>query len=259
MSDSTDPALSSPPPLPADTVRQLAALTPYQRQRLAGAVAACSARLDGVYQIQIRAAPLEQWQAASQALRDSVTQLASLIGWVPPALRAALDLGLSPNVASPVSFLGEGGAAYWRGEVDFQAGKARKEIELLRDAVARRTPEREEVIRPTILSLGRRRYAVGNADPVMVTVREDFVLSAFLRRTPLSKDELGNLSTCGPEAAVTILRSLKGTARRPAKYGGLFAPCITMPGKPQAGGYHVRILRQAATSEFGNPAPRGAT
>jgi hypothetical protein len=93
-----------------------------------------------------------------------------------------------------------------------------------------------------IIALGDQCYRVGDSDPVRVTYREDLILQAFLRRSPLSKSALAS-SSIDAEAAVTILRLLKGTSQRPPKYNGIFAPCITMAKKPRAGGYHVRIRR----------------
>jgi hypothetical protein len=97
---------------------------------------------------------------------------------------------------------------------------------------------------PPIVSLGGGRYRVGRFDPIKVTQREDWVLTAFVRKSPLTKGELADLiAEIEPEDAVGVLRSLKGTKKRVAKYNGLFANAIRLPGKRGAGGYHVNVRR----------------
>ncbi len=94
-----------------------------------------------------------------------------------------------------------------------------------------------------ILYLGDCRYRVGEEEPITVTLREDTVLQAFLACSPLSKSQLATQSGYDGETAVTILRALKGTDRRPAKYKGLLSESIRFPRKRGAGGYHVQIRR----------------
>jgi hypothetical protein len=94
----------------------------------------------------------------------------------------------------------------------------------------------------SIISHGERTYSVPGRDPIKLTEGQDTVLQMFLRRSPRSKPELDD---CGypVEYALKLLRSLKGTDEHTAKYDGRFAPYIIMPGRANAGGYHVRIRR----------------
>jgi hypothetical protein len=94
-----------------------------------------------------------------------------------------------------------------------------------------------------ILYLGDCRYRVGEEEPIAVTEREDTVLQAFLACSPLGKSQLAAQSGYDGETAVTILRALKGTRKRPAKYNGLLSESIRFPGRRGAGGYHVQIRR----------------
>lgn len=95
---------------------------------------------------------------------------------------------------------------------------------------------------PTIFYHGGQSYAVDGREAKRVTDREHNVLQTFLRRSPLEKSELDS-SGYDPDTVLTILRSLKGTKRRPAKYDAMFADCITFPGARSRGGYRVRIRK----------------
>jgi hypothetical protein len=94
-----------------------------------------------------------------------------------------------------------------------------------------------------IVSLGGHRYRVAGGPTVLVTHREDTVLEAFIGRENLDKPTLATLSGYDGEMATAVLRSLRGTRRRPAKYGGMFSAAITTPGRRGAGSYRVCIVR----------------
>jgi hypothetical protein len=70
---------------------------------------------------------------------------------------------------------------------------------------------------------------------------EDFVLQAFLRGLPLSQRKLADASG--------VRHGHKVLARLAAKHGGVFAPCIHLPGKRGAGGYLVAVQNQASNRQ----------
>jgi hypothetical protein len=96
-----------------------------------------------------------------------------------------------------------------------------------------------------IIALGDSTYRVNEGEPIKVTEREDLLLRSFLAKSPLTKTELEKATGIAGEDAVTVLRSLKGTEKRPAKYKGAFAASIRMPGARGRGGYHVSIQSDA--------------
>src|SRR5262249_47012597 len=63
------------------------------------------------------------------------------------------------------------------------------------------------------------------------------VLLAFLKAEAMDKPTLGLLTGYAEDYAASVLRGLCKSC------GGIFAPAITLPGRKNAGGYHVRIRR----------------
>jgi hypothetical protein len=94
---------------------------------------------------------------------------------------------------------------------------------------------------PVIISLGARCYRVGGSPPVYVTEREENILQAFLAQPCYDKPGLARAAALDGETAVGILRAFLGSSNRPAKYNGMFAPAIHMPGARGKGSYHVNI------------------
>src|SRR5262249_8839191 len=94
-----------------------------------------------------------------------------------------------------------------------------------------------------IIALGDRCYRVGQSEPLRVEDREDAVLQGFLRSPAMSKPKLASVIGYEAETVIAILRALKGTPRRPAKYSGVFAAAITLPGGRGKGGYRVKIVK----------------
>jgi hypothetical protein len=89
----------------------------------------------------------------------------------------------------------------------------------------------------TIVYLGQRTYQRGAETAVAVTGGEHAVLQAFLDCPAMSEADLvrkANDATAG---------RLLGALCTPGKYGGIFAPAITLPGRKGQGGYRVRIRR----------------
>jgi hypothetical protein len=87
-----------------------------------------------------------------------------------------------------------------------------------------------------IISLGKRQYKIGDADPIMVEANEDFVLLAFLEQASMDGPML--INRAGFDNAPRVLRNIC------KKYDGRFAPAITLPRKKGEGGYHVAIRPQ---------------
>jgi hypothetical protein len=87
-----------------------------------------------------------------------------------------------------------------------------------------------------ILALGNRQYRIGTTPPLTVSEREDTVLQAFLRPTPLAAMDSPMLAQrCGYADGRAILARLR------EKYNGVLANAIELPGGKSKGGYRVRI------------------
>jgi hypothetical protein len=92
-----------------------------------------------------------------------------------------------------------------------------------------------------IVSLGDRQYRIGKNTPLTVTPPHDAVLKAFIKRPTMDEPTLRNLAN-GLDEPAKALRDLR------KKYGGQFAPAITLPGRKSQGGYHVRIVQELSAS-----------
>jgi hypothetical protein len=110
-----------------------------------------------------------------------------------------------------------------------------EQVELLNSAVC-------PPIQPkaTILALGERVYQIGDSDLFHLTDNEDSILQAFLEQGPGTMDQPTLDNRSGITDAAKILRKLQ------KRYGGIFAPAITCPGRKGRGGYHVRITDSCA-------------
>jgi hypothetical protein len=86
----------------------------------------------------------------------------------------------------------------------------------------------------TIFWYGEKKYGLGNAPPMVVTEREDAVLTAFLDHTSMGYQDLVKRASDGARG---VLRDLK------TKYEGMFASAITLPGAKGNGGYRVNIRK----------------
>jgi hypothetical protein len=84
-----------------------------------------------------------------------------------------------------------------------------------------------------IRSRGERNYSIGRSPEVIVTVREDIVLLAFLEKPTMDHKQL--VEKAGYPDSPRILDSLR------TKYNGIFAEAIRLPGGKGKGGYHVSI------------------
>jgi hypothetical protein len=127
-----------------------------------------------------------------------------------------------------------------------QIAVERRHILDLGKAGSRTLPRRSPAaIRPTkacILYYSGLRYGTETEDPVTVTHREHRVLQAFLDCRSMDKRTLEKQSDC--DEAVKVLRGLKtGNRGKPPRYGGIFCSAISLPGRPYAGGYTVKIRR----------------
>jgi hypothetical protein len=92
-----------------------------------------------------------------------------------------------------------------------------------------------EAPQSVIVSLGGRRYRVGDHPALTLTENEDTVLLAFLEAPGNTLDKPALIDATGLENAAVILGGLK------RKYGGTFAPAIRRPGKRGQGGYHAAV------------------
>jgi hypothetical protein len=127
-------------------------------------------------------------------------------------------------------------------------GQGRNDLASVLEAWARHLVERAdagptvEVMRPAetpaIISLGERKYRIGNLPPVVVTDREDAVLQSFLENPSQDGVQLEEKSGYERHVAVRVLRSLI------TKYGGRFAPAITRARGRGKGGYHVNFRQE---------------
>jgi hypothetical protein len=86
---------------------------------------------------------------------------------------------------------------------------------------------------PTIVLRGET-ASIGGASAVLLTAEEANVLRAFVGQPALSRKALqGATGVSKPERTLKALTT---------KYGGVFAPAIILPGKPNAGGYRARVV-----------------
>jgi hypothetical protein len=92
-------------------------------------------------------------------------------------------------------------------------------------------PEAE--VLPTIISLGKGCYKIGDSRPYRMTDSEDAVLTAFLEVPAMEESELDERS--GFNRSRDVLKDLE------TKYDGVFAAAICRPGGKGKGGYHVAI------------------
>jgi hypothetical protein len=161
--------------------------------------------------------------------REWVAHAHLLLGALPEPLP-----GVPPEPTGPMS--AQGCLAHLRRPQDVvRAAMPTKTGSEGGQAAAGRTPD------TCIVSLGSLAYRIGDHPPVTVSDREDTLLQAFLDSPTMNKPQLAERTGLGAEVAVGLLRGLRGTGKRKAKYEGIFAPAIRMPGGKGQGGYHVNI------------------
>jgi len=231
-------------------------------------------REDGLKLLRWGLAQLWAGMAADErkAVRHRLAEARVAIGWPPNPSRppaayagpADIPAGLRPrNVDRTVGIASrtqDFADEFWRRAREAEAEAVRAEAESLQGELAAGEPESDpEAVRPAaapvdrhdppppteapvIELLGDRKCRIWDATPpgyknLVVSVREEIMLQAFLRRPAM---DLPDLATQVGYTRSTCASIIRGLVRN---YHGWLAPAIRRPGARGRGGYEIRVRR----------------